>query len=162
REGAAPRGGAVQRRRGPRRGRPHRLARPRHRDRRGVDRHRRGARQAGGAGQAQPGDREVTTVQTGSVLDAIVARKQVDLDAAMARRSLADTRAAAERAAPPRDFAGALRGRGVRLIAEIKRASPSKGVLAEAVDPPTLAQRYAAAGADAISVLTEEHRFDGS
>lgn len=50
----------------------------------------------------------------------------------------------------------------VRLIAEIKRASPSKGALADIADAPQLAAEYAAGGADAISVLTEQRRFGGS
>jgi indole-3-glycerol phosphate synthase len=104
----------------------------------------------------------VSTVCTGSVLDAIVLRKQADLQAELAAAPLAEVRAAAERASPTPDFRAALVGPGVSLVAEIKRASPSKGVLAESVDPPELARRYAAAGADAISVLTERHRFGGS
>jgi indole-3-glycerol phosphate synthase len=104
----------------------------------------------------------VSTLRTDSVLDAIVARKREDLPAEMAARPLADLRAAAERAAPTRGFADTLRRPGVGVIAEIKRASPSKGVLAEAVDPAELGRRYSSAGADAISVLTEVHRFNGS
>ncbi len=56
----------------------------------------------------------------------------------------------------------ALRSAGVQVIAEVKRASPSKGELAEIPDPAALAGRYAAAGAVAISVLTEARRFKGS
>lgn len=104
----------------------------------------------------------MSTLQTGSVLDAIVARKRQDLPAEIAARPLAELRAAVEQAAPTRDFAGALRRPGLGVVAEIKRASPSKGVLAESVDPAELGRRYAAAGADAISVLTEQHRFNGS
>jgi indole-3-glycerol phosphate synthase len=104
----------------------------------------------------------VSTLHTDSVLDAIVARKREDLVAEMAAGPLAGVRAAAEGAVPARDFAGALRRRDIGVIAEIKRASPSRGVLAESVDPAELGRRYAAAGADAISVLTERHRFNGS
>ncbi len=104
----------------------------------------------------------MSTVRTGSVLDAIVMAKRADLEAELAAAPLTAVRAAAERAGPTPDFGDALRGPGVSLVAEIKRASPSKGVLAEAVDPPELARRYAHAGADAISVLTEQHRFGGS
>src|SRR2546427_305426 len=64
----------------------------------------------------------------------------------------------------PRDFEGALRpARGaVRLIAEVKKASPSRGVLVPDLDPQALALAYAAAGAHAISVLTDEKYFQGS
>jgi indole-3-glycerol phosphate synthase len=65
-------------------------------------------------------------------------------------------------APPPRDFAQALRGPGVAIIAEIKRASPSRGALNLGLAPETLAVTYATAGAAAISVLTEESRFRGS
>jgi indole-3-glycerol phosphate synthase len=51
---------------------------------------------------------------------------------------------------------------GIRLIAEVKRASPSKGNLAEIADPKELAWKYQEGGADVISVLTEERRFKGS
>ncbi len=64
---------------------------------------------------------------------------------------------------PPRDFEEALRptpGR-MRLIAEVKRASPSRGVLAPSLDPVALAASYARHGADAISVLTDEKYFQG-
>jgi indole-3-glycerol phosphate synthase len=104
----------------------------------------------------------VSTLRTDSVLDAIVARKRKDLVDEMAVMPFAELRTIAERAGPTRDFAAALRGAGVGVVAEIKRASPSKGVLAESVDPAELSRRYAAAGADAISVLTEVHRFNGS
>jgi indole-3-glycerol phosphate synthase len=63
---------------------------------------------------------------------------------------------------PPRDFAAALRAPGVRLIAEVKRASPSKGLLRHNFDAVALAQEYETNGAAAISVLTDEHFFQGS
>ncbi len=68
-------------------------------------------------------------------------------------------------APPPRSFAAALRpeaGGPARLIAEVKRASPSKGLLAERFDPVAQARAYAAGGAAAISVLTEPDFFLGS
>jgi indole-3-glycerol phosphate synthase len=61
----------------------------------------------------------------------------------------------------PRDFEGALRGEGIKLIAEIKRASPSKGWLRHDLDVATLARSYARGGAAAISVLTEPSWFKG-
>lgn len=60
-----------------------------------------------------------------------------------------------------RNFPAALRGESVRIIAEIKRASPSEGTLKEIFDPRSLAQDYAGGGAAAISVVTEEDYFEG-
>ena len=62
----------------------------------------------------------------------------------------------------PVDLASALRGNDIRLIAEIKKASPSKGMINADIDPVKLATTYAANGAAAISVLTEEKYFKGS
>jgi indole-3-glycerol phosphate synthase len=70
--------------------------------------------------------------------------------------------AAAAQADAPREFAAALRRPGVSLIAEIKRASPSKGPLCPDLDPVALAGEYERGGASAISVLTDEHFFQGS
>jgi indole-3-glycerol phosphate synthase len=104
----------------------------------------------------------MSPLKTDSILDTIVARKVEDLAAEQASVPAAALRAAAERAAPARDFAAALRSAPIGVVAEIKRRSPSKGVLAETVSPPDLAAQYRAAGADAISVLTEPHHFGGS
>ncbi len=63
---------------------------------------------------------------------------------------------------PARDLASALKGDGIRLIAEVKKASPSRGVIAPDLDPVKLALSYADNGAAAISVLTEARHFQGS
>ncbi|GGK85185.1 indole-3-glycerol phosphate synthase [Salinibacterium xinjiangense] len=86
-------------------------------------------------------------------------------DAAVRRslRSLADLEAEATNRAPALDVLGALAPRDtVHIIAEIKRASPSRGALAEIADPASLAEAYHLGGASAISVLTEGRKFGGS
>jgi indole-3-glycerol phosphate synthase len=96
------------------------------------------------------------------VLSDIVAGVRTDLARRRATTSEADLRAALADVDPPRDPMPHLRGAGSSVIAEVKRRSPSKGDLAEIADPASLARRYAAGGAAAISVLTEERRFAGS
>ena len=99
------------------------------------------------------------------VLDEIVAHKRGEVTAARARRPLSELSAACRALPPARDFAAALRpsgGQRVRIIAEVKRASPSKGVMAGGLDPAAQAGRYAAAGAAAVSVLTDLKYFGGS
>ncbi len=78
------------------------------------------------------------------------------------RLPLAEVRRLAKAQPPPLDLAEALRGDGVRLIAEVKKASPSRGVIREDFNPVAIAGIYAAGGAAAISVLTEAHYFQGS
>jgi len=78
------------------------------------------------------------------------------------QRSLLDLRHAAADIPPPYDFAGALRQEGISLIAEIKKASPSKGLIRADFDPERIAATYAEAGARALSVLTDEAYFQGS
>ncbi|HET9980882.1 MAG TPA: indole-3-glycerol phosphate synthase TrpC, partial [Ktedonobacterales bacterium] len=88
-----------------------------------------------------------------------------ELAARQARTPLAELRARAVDAPAPRDFAAALRpahAGPARLIGEVKRASPSKGLLVERFDPVALARAYAAGGAAAISVLTEPDFFHGA
>jgi indole-3-glycerol phosphate synthase len=97
-----------------------------------------------------------------SVLDDIVAGVRIDLAERESARSLADLRAALADVDPPRDPMPHLRAPGSSVIAEVKRRSPSKGDLADIPDPAVLAQQYAAGGAAAISVLTEQRRFGGS
>ncbi len=95
------------------------------------------------------------------ILDEIVANKRVEVAVARARVSLAEMRARAETAPASRDFARALTRARVALIAEIKRASPSRGELNAQVDPPSRARAYADHGAAAISVLTDAKFFNG-
>ncbi len=97
-----------------------------------------------------------------SVLDDIVAGVRADLDAREAAVSTADLRAALADVDPPRDPMPHFRVPGSSVIAEVKRRSPSKGDLADIPDPAVLAREYAAGGAAAISVLTEQRRFGGS
>jgi indole-3-glycerol phosphate synthase len=97
-----------------------------------------------------------------SVLDDIVAGVRADLARRRAQTSEADLRAALADVDPARDPMPQLRAAGSSVIAEVKRRSPSKGDLAEIPDPAALARLYAAGGAAAISVLTEERRFGGS
>ena len=96
------------------------------------------------------------------MLDKIIAEKRKEV--AQRKRSLPlsilKERIAQIRA--PLDFTAALSGDSTRLIAEVKRASPSRGVLCPDFDPVALAKSYAQAGAAAISVLTETNYFEGS
>ena len=77
-------------------------------------------------------------------------------------RLLSDLVEQAESTAPPRDFAGALRGDGLACIAEIKRRSPSKGDLDPGLQADLVAKEYAAGGAACLSVLTDAAFFGGS
>ena len=97
-----------------------------------------------------------------SVLDDIVAGVRADLALRQAVVGEAELRELAAQAPPARDPMPAFRAAGLSVIAEVKRRSPSKGDLAEIPDPAALAQAYADGGADAISVLTEERRFNGT
>lgn len=97
-----------------------------------------------------------------SVLEEIVAGVREDLAARQAAVSEATLLLEAEARPAPKDPMPAFRAPGLSVIAEVKRRSPSKGDLAAIPDPAALAGEYAAGGADAISVLTEQRRFDGS
>lgn len=95
------------------------------------------------------------------ILDEIIASTWKLLEVRKYQRSLSDLDCAVLNQQPPRDFAAALSGPGISLIAEIKRASPSKGPLAPDLDAVSLAQIYEKSGASAISVLTEPQYFKG-
>lgn len=97
-----------------------------------------------------------------TVLDEIIAGVVEDLEIRRAHRPLEELIALVATMAPALDPLPALRAPGLSVIAEVKRASPSKGALAPIQDPAALAAEYAAGGATAISVLTEGRRFGGS
>ena len=100
--------------------------------------------------------------ESGRVLDEILAGVREDLAIREAQVPLDEIKQAAAQASPPKDAYAKLRAPGVGVIAEVKRASPSKGQLAEIPDPAELAKEYAAGGARAVSVLTEGRWFGGS
>src|SRR5262245_1203111 len=102
------------------------------------------------------------TIDTGSFLDRILEHKRAEVARQKLKIPLAQLEARLAGAPPTRDFAAALRRDTTALIAEIKKASPSKGVLIEHFDPLALARTYAANGAAAISVLTDVRFFQGS
>jgi indole-3-glycerol phosphate synthase len=96
------------------------------------------------------------------ILDEIVAYKKEELAGTKRRESLADIKARAADAGPVRGFGRALAsGNDIRLIAEVKKASPSKGVIRQDFDPVAIAKVYEAAGAACLSVLTEKRYFQG-
>ncbi|MFN8496491.1 MAG: indole-3-glycerol phosphate synthase TrpC [Anaerolineae bacterium] len=95
------------------------------------------------------------------ILDKIVAQKRIEVTERKVSRPLADLQAQTT-ALPARDFAAALALPGVSLIGELKKASPSKGLLRADFAPVALAEVYAANGARAMSILTDEPFFQGS
>lgn len=100
-------------------------------------------------------------VRTQTVLDRILEHKVAEIAESKARVTLAAMQARASDATPPRDMLAALRRETVALIAEVKHASPSRGVLIDSFDPVALGTLYAQHGAAAISVLTDAQFFQG-
>jgi len=97
-----------------------------------------------------------------SVLNEILDGVRADLAARQQDVTLDQLKDMAGRAPSPKDAMAVLKGEDVAVIAEVKRASPSKGAMAAIDDPAALAMDYAAGGASVISVLTEQRRFAGS
>jgi indole-3-glycerol phosphate synthase len=98
-----------------------------------------------------------------TILDQIVATKREEIRAALAAVPLAELQARLDDAPPVRDFFAALSGGGpVRLIAEVKKASPSKGVIRADFQPVEIAATYQRHGATCLSVLTDQPYFQGS
>jgi indole-3-glycerol phosphate synthase len=95
------------------------------------------------------------------ILDDIVRDKRLDLERARTTRPLEQLQALPLYAEPRRDFVRALSSHPRAIIGEIKKASPSKGVIRSEFEPVAIACGYAAAGAAALSVLTEERYFQG-
>jgi indole-3-glycerol phosphate synthase len=101
-------------------------------------------------------------VQTGTILDAILSRTAADLAGRKLIVPVSDLEAAARSRPAPLSLRSTLAGPKMSVIAEIKRASPSRGPFPVSVDPAAVAREYVAGGAAAISVLTDEPFFQGS
>ena len=100
--------------------------------------------------------------ETGTVLDRIVAQTRIDLEARKASMPVAELQRRFGQHPEPLQFTKLLRQETVTVIAEVKRASPSKGRFPAEVDPATVASRYAEGGATAVSCLTDGPFFEGS
>ena len=99
--------------------------------------------------------------KTGTILDKIVSVKRSDLKKAKSETSIAALKDRSLRQEPAKSLTRPLQSEGVSLIAEVKKASPSRGLLAPNFDPVKLARTYSENGAAAISVLTETAHFQG-
>jgi len=96
------------------------------------------------------------------ILGRIVADNRQELEVRKHSFPLEEVKGVALAQLPPLDFASALCGEGIQLIAEVKKASPSKGVICPDFNPVEIARTYASNGAAAISVLTESRYFQGN
>lgn len=97
------------------------------------------------------------------ILEEIVEYKRKEVEEAIRQRPLRDLMKQADNVPPAKDFLAPFRDSPkIRLIAEVKKASPSKGVIREDFDPVEIAKSYERGGASCISVLTDEHFFQGS
>ena len=96
------------------------------------------------------------------ILKDIVELKRARVEERKKSLSMLELEGLISKADQPLNFSGRLMGEGIRVIAEVKRASPSKGVFKEGLDAANLARVYAENGAAAISVLTNEDHFKGS
>jgi indole-3-glycerol phosphate synthase len=96
------------------------------------------------------------------ILEKIIAQKQQELAEAKSRRSRLELEARLPDAPAVRDFVKPLKeAKGIGLIAEVKKASPSAGIIREDFDPVEIAKTYEESGANCLSVLTDEHFFQG-
>lgn len=100
--------------------------------------------------------------KTDTILDKIMAHKQTEIAQAKRQVSVSNLQTLLDKATPPRNMLDALRKDTVTLIAEVKKASPSKGVFLEHFVPSEIADEYVQYGASAISVLTDEEFFQGN
>ncbi len=99
-----------------------------------------------------------------TILDEILARKRLEVDAARRRTGSSELRSRSADCEPCRGFARRLATDAARhhaVIAEVKKASPSKGIIREQFEPATIARSYEEGGASCLSVLTDEHYFKG-
>ena len=97
-----------------------------------------------------------------TILDSIVAAKRIEVARLKEQTPLSELETCAKEQASPLNLSGSLWGDRMRIIAEVKRASPSRGVLRADLDPVVLATTYAQNGGAAVSVLTEGPNFQGS
>src|SRR5262245_20376002 len=103
-----------------------------------------------------------TSSPTGTVLDRILEARRAEVGHRKKILPLTALKYGVKAATPLRDFSAALSKPGLNIIAELKPASPSRGVIRDPFDPPELARSLDAAGAAALSVLTEGEFFGGS
>lgn len=100
-----------------------------------------------------------------SILEKIVLHKRQEIEIAQRERPLRELQKLVEQTAPPLDFLSAItageQADRVSLIAEVKKASPSKGLIRADFDPVSISEAYAANGASCLSVLTDQHFFQG-